>query len=147
MKITIEGSPKELAELAKVLNGSETAAEKKADIPLLLTELADNNAIVRNAKVKPIERTFASFKPMFEATLKKFYGRDKVDELAEAIQNAGKENAPQAETAEQNTNKEIFEKQMKLLSQASKDCLSEISLYQHLPALTQAMIELHQCTC
>lgn len=73
MKITIEGSSRELAEIAKVLNGAATA-EKKAGIPPLLTEL----------------------------TGEKFSGDDdKINELAEAIQNAGKENAPQVEAAEQ----------------------------------------------
>lgn len=38
MKITIEGSSRELAEIAKVLNIAATA-EKKAGIPPLLTEL------------------------------------------------------------------------------------------------------------
>lgn len=38
MRITIEGNSKELAKLAKVLNGAATA-EKKAGIPPLLTEL------------------------------------------------------------------------------------------------------------
>jgi len=68
MKITIEGSPRELAELAKVLNGGETAAEKMAELPLLLTDLSED---------------------------------EKIKELAEAIRNVGKENAPQAVTAEQ----------------------------------------------
>lgn len=41
MKIIINGSPKELAELAKVLGGMENKA-KKADFPPFLTELAEN---------------------------------------------------------------------------------------------------------
>ena len=73
MRITIEGNSKELAKLAKVLNGA-VAVEKKAGIPPLLTELAGE----------------------------KFSGDDdKINELAEAIRNAGKENAPQMEAAEQ----------------------------------------------
>lgn len=40
MKITINGSPKELAELAKALVSAEDEV-KKADLPPLLTELAD----------------------------------------------------------------------------------------------------------
>lgn len=67
MKITIEGSQSELAELAKVLGGMENA-EKKHELPPLLTELAKDG---------------------------------KINELAEAIRNAGKENAPQVEAAEQ----------------------------------------------
>lgn len=72
MKITIEGSPKELAKLAAVLNGEPTA-EKKAEIPPLLTDLVSE----------------------------KFGGDNKINELAEAIRNADKGNDPQAETAEQ----------------------------------------------
>lgn len=67
MKITINGSPKELAELLNLLGGTENEAEK-AEFPPLLTELAED---------------------------------EKINELAEAIRNADKENAPQAETAEQ----------------------------------------------
>ncbi len=67
MKITIKGSPAELAGLAKVLCGAESE-EKKADFPPLLTELAED---------------------------------EKINELAEAIRSTDEENAPQAETAEQ----------------------------------------------
>lgn len=44
MKITIEGSQSELAELAKVLGGMENA-EKKHELPPLLTELAEEEKI------------------------------------------------------------------------------------------------------
>lgn len=85
MRITIEGNSKELAKLAKVLNGAATA-EKKAGIPPLLTELAD----------------------------KKFGGdNDKINELAEAIRNAGKENAPQTKTAERQENQVLSCKEAK----------------------------------
>lgn len=67
MKITIKCSPKELVEFAKVLGGTENA-EKKHELPSLLTELAKD---------------------------------EKINKLAEAIRNADKENAPQAEAAEQ----------------------------------------------
>lgn len=67
MKITVNGSPKELAEFARALNGTETET-KKAYFPPLLTELAED---------------------------------EKINELSEAIRNTDKENAPQAETAEQ----------------------------------------------
>ncbi len=78
------------------MNGGETAAEKKAVFPLLLTEL------VKNGKVSPVERTFGSLKPRFQATLERFCGsgNDKINELAKTIENADKENAPQTETAE-----------------------------------------------
>ncbi len=143
MKITINGSPRELAELTEALNGTETEA-KKADFPLLLTELARSNSIMKNAKVKPIERTFSDLKPNFQAALEKFCGDKKIDELSEAIQNADKVNAPQAETAEQKKNQEVFEKQMKLLSEASEFCTGDIRFMQNLPALTCAMIDLHK---
>ncbi len=106
MKITINGSAKELTKLAIALSCMESE-EKKTCFPPLLTKLAEN---------------------------------EKINELAEAIRNADKENTPQSEAAEHKKNQEVFEKQMELLSQASKDCLSDISLYQHLPALTQAII-------
>lgn len=92
MKITIKGSPKELAELAKALGGAGNEV-KKTDLPPLLTELVKNRA--------PKERTFSDFKPHFQAALDKFCGDDKINELAEAVRNAGKENAPQEEAAEQ----------------------------------------------
>lgn len=68
MKITINGSAKELTELAIALSCMESEA-KRADLPPLLAELAED---------------------------------EKINELSEAIRNAGKENAPQSETAEQN---------------------------------------------
>ncbi len=107
MKITINGSLKEVSELFETLRDGAKDAAKKADLPPLLTELAED---------------------------------EKINELAEAIRNADKENAPQVEAAEQDSNQGFFEKQMELLSQASKDCLSDTSLYQCLAPLTQAMI-------
>lgn len=142
MKITIEGSYSELAELIKRLGCMETEA-KKEELPPLLTELVKSNSIVKNAKVRPIERTFSSLKPNFQAALEKFCGDDKVNELAKTIENADKENAPQTEFAERNTNQDIIEKQMELLSEASKFCLGDIRLTQYLPELTRAMIELN----
>ncbi len=67
---------------------------------------------------------------------------EKINELAEAIRNADKENAPQAGAAEQKTNQEIFEKQMELLSKASEFCAADVQFTQHLSALTHAMVEL-----
>lgn len=84
MKITINGSPKELVELAKLLDGADNE-EKKADIPPLLTELNENSTIVRNAKVKPIERTFSSLKSNFQAALSNFFPDENT---AETIRNA-----------------------------------------------------------
>ena len=110
MKITINGSPKELAELARALNGVESKA-KKADFPPLLTELAED---------------------------------EKIKVLAGAIRNADKENTPQSEAAEHKKNQEVFEKQMKLLSEASEFCTGDIRFMQNLPALTCAMIDLHK---
>ena len=97
MRITIEGSSEELARIAKVLNGAATA-EKKAGIPPLLTEL----------------------------TGEKFSGDDdKINELAEAIRNAGKENAPQTEAAEQGRTfasfKSAFEKFLKRVRRTLMD--------------------------
>lgn len=66
MKITINGSPKELAELAKVLNGTETEA-KKADFSPLLTELTNDEKInelaedIKSALDKMNERTISHF--------------------------------------------------------------------------------------
>lgn len=78
MKITINGSPKELAELARALNGTETEA-KKADFPPLLTKLAEDEKISELAEdIQP--------------------ALDKMNEMARQR----KENAPQAGTAEQN---------------------------------------------
>lgn len=68
MKITINGSPKEVSELLETLRDGVKEAEKTADLPPLLTELAED---------------------------------EKINELAEAVRHAGKENAPQAETVEQ----------------------------------------------
>ncbi|GEM_PF-4109938 len=72
MKITIKGSPKELAELTKVLNGTE-----KAVFPPLLTELADKPLRGRNPGNRGYKETIAK------------------------SPSANEESAPQAETAEQ----------------------------------------------
>lgn len=69
---------------------------------------------------------------------------EKLDKLTEAIRNADKENAPQAEAAEQKTNQEIIEKQMKLLSEASEFCAGDLRFPQNLSQLTRAMIDLHK---
>lgn len=91
MKITINGSAKELTKLAIALSCMENE-EKKPCLPPLLTEIAENEI--------PKERTFSDFKPRFQATLDKFCANNKSDISSEAIQNVDKENAPQAETAE-----------------------------------------------
>ena len=78
MKITIEGSPKELAELISTLpNGAETEA-KKPYFPPLLTDMEDNNCTIKRNR-----ETISAFK--------------KGHELA----NQCEENAPQEEAAEQ----------------------------------------------
>lgn len=91
MKITINGSPEELAELARTLNGMETKT-KKPYFPPLLTELAENG---------------------------------KINELAKAIQNADKENAPQSEATERYIPfihfKPRFEKWIKIVKEANED--------------------------
>ncbi len=110
MKITINGSAKELIELAIALSCMENE-EKKTCFPPLLTEHAED---------------------------------EKINELAEAIWNADKENASQVEAAEQKTNQEILEKQMKLLSNTSENCAKFDELVVHVPALTHAMIEIHK---
>lgn len=118
MKITINGSAKELAELARALNGTETK-EKKPYFPPLLTDIANSERTIKNT------REIISF-------LKK--SKEGTEQ--------SKESAPQAETAEHKKNKEFFEKQMNLLSEASSGCLVDMTLYQHLPALTEAMLKL-----
>lgn len=65
MKITIKGSPMELAELLTVLNGGEVAAEKKAGFPPLLTELAEDEKI--NELAKAIRSTDEENAPQVEA--------------------------------------------------------------------------------
>ncbi len=130
MKITIKGSPKELAELAKALNGGEIAAEKRADIPPLLTELSNVEETVKNNreviaalremhKVAKQDKENAPQAETAEQKIKDFANTlqgclaqaskktrsneedDKINELAEAIRNADKENAPQAGATEQ----------------------------------------------
>lgn len=78
MKITIKGSVKELSELTKVLVGAENK-EKNADLPPLLTELVEK-------KAPSFEKLVQQNKATIETLRKNF---------------ADKENAPQAETAEQ----------------------------------------------
>lgn len=119
MKITIKGSPKELAELAKVLVSTENK-EKNADLPPLLTELAKNDKINEFAK---------AMRPALE----------KINESTKRR----KENAPQMDATEQKKNQEVFKKQMELLSKASEFCTGDVHLTQCLPTLTQAMIELN----
>lgn len=142
MKITINGSAKELTELAIALSCMENEA-KKPCLPPLLTELAESNSIGKNGKEKSSERLFIDFAPKFQAALERFCGDKKVDEPTVAVQNADKENAPQVEAAEQKKNQEIFEKQMELLFKASEFCVADVQLTQHLSALTHAMIELN----
>lgn len=124
MKITVEGSPKELAILATVLGNAENE-EKKAGLPPLLTELADtavpdtnkeiadmlsamNAKAAQNARenaapqVEAAEKevTFGHFKPRFEELLKRT--NEANARLADtAISNTSEENAPQVGTAEQ----------------------------------------------
>lgn len=85
MKITINGSPKELVELLDALGGMENA-EENHELPPLLTELAED---------------------------------EKINELGETIWNADKENAPQAESAEQ---------KIKDFANALQGCLAQASL-------------------
>ncbi|MEZ3437803.1 MAG: hypothetical protein K1W18_02865 [Oscillospiraceae bacterium] len=108
MKITINGSAKELTKLAIALSCMENE-EKKTCFPPLLTKLVED---------------------------------EKINELAGFIRNADKENASQVEAAEQKTNQEILEKQMKLLSNTSENCAKFDELVAHVPALTHAMIEI-----
>ncbi len=102
MRITIKGSPRELAELAKALNGDEIAAEKRAEIPPLLTELSDvEETIKRNREV------IAALREMNK------------------VVNQGKENAPQAGAAEQDIPlvhfKPKFEEWIKIAKEANSD--------------------------
>ncbi len=91
MKITINGSAKELTELAIALSCMESD-EKKADFPPLLTELAED---------------------------------EKINELSEAIRNAGKENAPQVKAAGRDIPfihfKPRFEEWIRIVREANED--------------------------
>lgn len=120
MKITINGSPKELAELLDVLGGMENA-EENHELPPLLTELADDEK--RNKMANDIQHA-----------------------LVKTTQTAkqSKETALQAEATEQKKNKEIFEKQMKLLSEASEFGTGDMRFPQNLSQLTRAMIDIHK---
>ena len=93
MKITINGSAKELTELAIALSCMENE-EKKPYFPPLLTKLAED---------------------------------EKINELAGAIRNAGKENAPQVEAAEHKENqvlsREEAKKIIKYMDTAAKETL------------------------
>lgn len=120
MKFIIEGSQSELTELIKRLGGIENEA-KNAGFPPLLTGMAN------------AERTI-------ECTREIISFLKKSKEVAEQ----SKGNAPQAEIAEKNSNQEFFEKQMKLLSEASEFCTGDIRFTQNLPALTCDMIDLHK---
>lgn len=42
----------------------------------------------------------------------------------------------------QSTQKDVLEKQMKLLSKVSEDCANDVQLTKYLPDLTHAMVEL-----
>lgn len=76
MKIIISGSPKELAELARVLNSAENVG-KKAELPPLLTELANDEISKMTAAL------------------------DEVNKTAKQRSGRGQKNAPQVEAAEQ----------------------------------------------
>lgn len=141
MKITINGSPKELAELLDALGGMENA-EKKEELPPLLTELAEDEKI--NELAAAIRNAGKENAPQVEAAKQE---QSLMPFLTKDLGNRGyrtehKENAPQAEATEQKKNKEIFEKQMELLSKASEFCVADVNLTQCLATLTHAMIEL-----
>ena len=79
MKITINGSAKELAELARALNGTEPEM-KKAYFPPLLTELAEDekinelsetirNADKENAPQAETAEPVLPFIPIFDSNL------------------------------------------------------------------------------
>lgn len=91
MKITINGSAKELTELAIALSCMESEA-KRADLPPLLAELAED---------------------------------EKINEPAEAIRNANKENTPQEKTAERDIPfihfKPKFEEWIRIVREANED--------------------------
>lgn len=94
MKITIKGSPEELAELMKALQdgaGNEDKLKKPYSAPIL-EELGEG---------------------------------EKLTELAEVIQTASKENAPQVEAAEQKRTfahfKPRFEMWAQLIREANED--------------------------
>ncbi len=161
MKITIEGSPKELA---KVLNGSEIATEIRCLMEHTITFTDDELYTLRYSIAQRISRHEdlisrsrdpIAIKNLSEnlATLQAIADKitplsngseedDKINKLAEDIRSAGKENAPQAETAVQKTNQEIFEKQMKLLSEASEFCVGNLRYSDNLYGLTRAIIEI-----
>ncbi len=145
MKITIEGSPKELAELAKVLNGGETAAEIRCLMEHTITFTDDElytlrysiaQRIARHEDLISRARDPIAIKNLSEnlATLQAIADKitllpkcdeddEQINELAEAIRNTGKENAPQAETAEQDIPfihfKPRFEEWIKIVKEAN----------------------------
>ena len=95
MKITIKGSSAELAELAKVLGGTENE-EKNADFPPLLTELAENkktNLFFGDAH----GQTGDEFAETIRHNRETISIIKKMNEVAKQR----KENAPQEEAAEQ----------------------------------------------
>lgn len=90
MKITIKGSPREVAELmGALLNGAETEA-KKPYFPPLLTDLSN------------AEKTINSTREIIASL-------NKMNEVAKQR----KENAPQAETAEHQGNKVLSREEAK----------------------------------
>lgn len=136
MKITINGSPKELAELLNLLGSTENEAEK-AEFPPLLTELAENkntNLFFGDAHSQTGDE--------FAETIRHNRETISIIKKMNGVAKQRKENAPQVETAELKKNQEIFEKQMELLSKASEFCVADVNLTQCLATLTHAMIEL-----
>lgn len=132
MKITINGSAKELTELAIALSCMENE-EKKADFPPLLTELAESENIDYIQSGCEIADTIKHTREVI-SSLKKM--KDSAEQ--------NEESAPQIEAAEQKKNQEILEKQMKLLSEASTFGAGDLRFPQNLSELTRAMIDLHK---
>lgn len=138
MKITINGSPKELAEFLDALGGMENA-EKKHELPPLLTDLAENkntNLFFGDAHGQTGDE--------FAETIRRNRETISIIKKMNEVAKQRKETAPQAETAELKKNQKIFEKQMKLLSEASEFCTGDLRFPQNLSELTRAMIDLHK---
>ena len=104
MKITINGSPKELFELAKLL-GSTDNKDKKADLPPLLTELAEDST-----SLKHNDRPFYSLKPNFQTALLKFCSdenpAESIRSVAQHIQQAKAQEKSFKENVSQNNDVE-----------------------------------------
>ncbi len=112
MKITINGSPKELAELLDTLGGMENA-EENHELPPLLTELSKNkntNLFFGDAHDQTSDDIAETIRHNREiiSTIKK---------MNEAVKQR-KENAPQAETAEQ---------KIKNFANTLQGCLEEVT--------------------